>query len=398
MATRATKLGRKKGGYNRGFFFRTGRGWCANNGQRAVLLRNEDGEPLRDRDTPTTAVREAQARLLMGLVQAVVQAPEGDQVLVQEVCELYLNDCKATGADATYRSRADALFDFCSGLPAAFRNKSGKGRQKSKKEIDAARIHRGYGNLRVCDLLPLHVDQWLQAHPSWAGSRRTRVQALKRAMNYCVEAGVLTRNPIKGFKTKKSGMRMTYLTPEHEAACYEHANVALATAIKVCIRTGARYGSEFAKLTAKHLQSTAKGMEWRFSEKESKNHKLRVVRIPNSDVVQRFRSSVETQRLKEVVVEPSDYVVIYNAMTKCSKMIRGHDTAGAAVGSMPTPAEIEADIEELQQFIRSIKARRKAAEETSRVSIEAPVAVVAGRDESDATIPSTADSAPRRPR
>jgi hypothetical protein len=283
MATRATKLGRKSGGYNRGFFFRTGRGWCANDGRRAVLLRNTEGEPLRDRDTPATAVREAHARFLMGLDRAVVQAPEADQVTVLKVCELYLSYCQATGAAATYRSRADTLFDFCSGLPAAFRNKSGAGNQKTKKGIDAARIHPGYGNLLICDLMPLHVDQWFQAHPSWDGCRRTKVQALKRAINYCVGAGVLTRNPIKGFKTQKSGMRMTYLTPVQEAACYEYANAALAIAIKVCIRTGARYGSEFAKLTAKHVQSTDKGMEWRFSEKESKNHKPRVVRIPNSD-------------------------------------------------------------------------------------------------------------------
>lgn len=170
------------------------------------------------------------------------------------------------------------LFDFCFGLPGRFRN-----RRASEKEIAEARIHRGYGRLRVSDLKPLNVDQWLAAHSKWHGCRRTKVQALKRALNYGVGAGFLSRNPIKGYKTAKSGMRMTYLTPDQEKACYRFANPALTMALKVCIRIGARYGCEFAKLTAKHVHITSRGMEWRFSERESKTKRLRIIRIPNTE-------------------------------------------------------------------------------------------------------------------
>jgi hypothetical protein len=62
--------------------------------------------------------------------------------------------------------------DFCRGLPPKFRPRDGNPERLSKA-ID--RIHKGYGELAVSELLPLHLDEWLLAHPEWDGGRRSHI-------------------------------------------------------------------------------------------------------------------------------------------------------------------------------------------------------------------------------
>ena len=294
--------GRKKGSRNLGFFFRRGRGWCATEGKRSVPLRDGDGQPLRDENLPTKVVSEAYARYLHEKGQRASSPQESAVTLAAmtmlQVCQAYLANVKATGAPSTHEARADTLFDFCFGLPPEFRHK-GKGASapltsERKKQMAAKRIHPGYGKLLVTDFKPLHVDQWLNAHANWKGGRRSRIQALKRALNYGVEAGMIAVNPIKGYATPKPISRVTYITPEQESAILELANTPLATAIKICIRTGARPGCEFAALERRHVSLErprgASGnleprMQWCFKEDESKTGKPRVLRIRDPEVI-----------------------------------------------------------------------------------------------------------------
>jgi hypothetical protein len=111
---------------------------------------------------------------------------------------------------------------FCYGFPARFRDRSDdplgehalrKADGPPKEPTRKDRIHDGYGRMAVAELLPLHVDQWLAKHKKWKGAKRTKVQAVKRAMNYGVEAGMIAANPIKGFRTIKNNARVTYITP-----------------------------------------------------------------------------------------------------------------------------------------------------------------------------------------
>ncbi len=271
--------GRKRGSHNRGYFYRKGRGWCATD---FTLLRFENGEPIREQRTPQAVLRDAYLRYRAEKQrQPAEETAVLDELTVKTACKLYLDHALASGAKSTYRQRAASLFDFYSGLPAAARGKTKAERAKFKP------IHDGYGTKLVRDLKPLDIDQWLAAHKSWDGCKRTKVQAVKRALNYCVRAGVLSRNPLKGYTVARSNIRKTYITPEQEKACYQFAKPPLADAIKVCIRTGARYGCEFAKLTAEHVRVTDNGMEWRFSPEESKTgrqtKKGRIIRIPNSE-------------------------------------------------------------------------------------------------------------------
>jgi integrase len=293
------KLGRKKRGRNRGYFYRNGRGWYANDGKDMVPLLFPDGSRIKDKETPTEQVAAAyerwrKARQTAQKARAVTSAR--GQVTVEEVCRIYLAEAATTGARETFLGRADTLFDLCYGLPSRFRSKDGQPKPMSeerKEKMKAARIHPGYGKVQAADFIPLHIDEWLRSHKTWKGSRRTKIQAVKKAFSYAKKSGVIPENRISKYPVPRARSRATYITPEQEAIFVEAANEAMAMAIKVCIRTGARYFSEYAHLTGKHIKDHGERMEWVFQPQESKNGKLRVFRITDPEIIRITRGQVE---------------------------------------------------------------------------------------------------------
>jgi integrase len=278
--------GRRAGSRNRGFFFREGRGWQAKLNGKFVPLEYANGDRMRSKNTPLSDVKAAYLRLIAGPVD---DAP-ADGVTVLQVCTAYLAKVKDDGAASTFTGRQNTLFDFCFGLPSRF--VPGRGIERPDPKTSDY-IHDGFGRYAVSKLMPLHLDQWLQAHPTWKGGRRTRIQAVKRALNYGVESGLIAANPIRGYKTPKQRGRVTYLTPEQEKALCDEANSALAVAVKICIRTGARPGCEFAKLTAAHVTDHGERMEWRFNADESKTRNLRIIRITDPEILKTVRQQIE---------------------------------------------------------------------------------------------------------
>ena len=243
------KIGRRKGSRTKGFFYRHGRGWYTKSSGKFVPLTTVDGDRLRDQSTPLEVLKQAYARILT----TVRTVPESDAE-VGEVCAQYLDylrgqlpaDFQPVGPGKTYTDRGQTLFDFCYGLPGTFFCNGDKRRRAEKGDGERKRIHAGYGEKLCSELTPVHIDEWVAAHRWGAGGRRTRVQAVKRALNFGVERQLIARNPIKGYKLPKSQSRVTYLTPDQETALLQAASPAFAIAVKVCIRTGARFGCEFA--------------------------------------------------------------------------------------------------------------------------------------------------------
>lgn len=74
-------------------------------------------------------------------------------------------------------------------------------------------------------------------------------------------------------------------------------------------------------------------------------------------VILRFRKGVETQRLAEVIVDDSDYAIVYDGMTKCSNY--AHDKALMGGVAVPDPDELLADIVTLEQWREQIEQRSK---------------------------------------
>jgi integrase len=272
--------GRRRGSRNVGYYFRTGRGWFTKTDKGDVPLRFENGQPMRLKDASKAQLNAALDRALNG------QADEdGPTATVMTVCQAYLDKVKAEGSPKTYADRADTLYDFCTGFPPRFR-------ESEDKPTKDDRIHKGYGGKQCYEIIGADIDRWLAKHPTWKGGRRTRVQAVKRAFNYGHDAGLITDNPILGYKVAKQNARRTYITPEQESALLADANDAIGMAIQVCIRTGSRPGCEFAKLTAAHVTDQGEKMVWTFQEDESKTKKLRIIRVTAPEILEIVRQQI----------------------------------------------------------------------------------------------------------
>jgi integrase len=236
---------------------------------RSVRLVDPAGNHITN-PADTEGAARAYAAYLLDREAAKTREGSGDRMPLMEVCRQYLDYCQRHNAPKTYAVRADFLFDFCTGYPPRYRDKGNGHTPEQPTEKD--RIHPGYGKVTVAEMIPHHVTQWVESH-KWDGGARTAIQAIKKTLNYCVSQGLIPRNPIRGYRTKMPGKRLTYFTQEQETALLENANPALRLALTVCIRTGARPFSEFAHLEARHVEESPKGQLWRFPPGESKTGK-----------------------------------------------------------------------------------------------------------------------------
>jgi hypothetical protein len=88
------------------------------------------------------------------------------------------------------------------------------------------------------------------------------------------------------------------------------------------------------------------------------------------ETIKRHGKEIQTQRLKCVRVETSDYTNIHLGMGKCSEWMRGHDRSKALSENRPSPDEIMKDIEKLSQFVNEINKRHKELREEREKSLE----------------------------
>lgn len=76
-------------------------------------------------------------------------------------------------------------------------------------------------------------------------------------------------------------------------------------------------------------------------------------------IVERFRPSVETQRLAPLSdITDEDCKTVKEGMTKSSAWLTGHDHAAAARTPVPAPDELKKDIEALETWVKGINVRR----------------------------------------
>ena len=76
-------------------------------------------------------------------------------------------------------------------------------------------------------------------------------------------------------------------------------------------------------------------------------------------VVERYRHSIETQRVRHLHdISEQDCTAVFNAMTECSRWIRGHDQPLADAAPFPQPSELQKHIQELDDWVRAVNKRR----------------------------------------
>ena len=112
-------------------------------------------------------------------------------------------------------------------------------------------------------------------------------------MNFAVEQGLIKKNPIRGYKTPRPEARVTYITPEQETSLLSKSNPSINIALRVCIRTGARPGTEFAAVTRRHVKIDANRMEWVFKADEVKTRRERRIFITDPDIIQIVQEQME---------------------------------------------------------------------------------------------------------
>lgn len=79
-----------------------------------------------------------------------------------------------------------------------------------------------------------------------------------------------------------------------------------------------------------------------------------------NDVVERYRHSIETQRVRKLPdITIDDYKALEAGMTECSRWMRGHDQAPADGTPFPTPAALKKSIDDLDGWVKAIRNRRR---------------------------------------
>lgn len=76
-------------------------------------------------------------------------------------------------------------------------------------------------------------------------------------------------------------------------------------------------------------------------------------------IVERFRPGIQTQHITTIAdISMEDCRAVETGMTKCSAWLRGHDQAAAARAPVPNSAELKADIDALESWVKAIHKRR----------------------------------------
>ena len=131
--------------------------------------------------------------------------------------------------------------------------------------------------LRVEELRPFHVQQWVDSHSNWnGGMKRGRMSAVQRVFNWAVKQGYVTENPVRYVEKPPQGKRENVITPE----CYEEMkclipNVEFLDLITVAWEVGCR-PQEILKVEARHVD--LENTRWVFPKEESKGkRRIRIV-------------------------------------------------------------------------------------------------------------------------
>lgn len=79
-----------------------------------------------------------------------------------------------------------------------------------------------------------------------------------------------------------------------------------------------------------------------------------------NDVVERYRHSIETHKVRHLHdITQDDCRMVDDAMTECSRWMRGHDQPPANGAPFPKPADLQKCVQDLDDWVQRIRKRRK---------------------------------------
>ncbi|MDB5306069.1 MAG: xerC 1 [Gemmataceae bacterium] len=118
-------------------------------------------------------------------------------------------------------------------------------------------IHDGkpFRTLTVAELKPIHVERWVDAHPTWGTShQRGGKTAVQGAFRWAERMGVVAQNPVRHLPKPPPGKREQIISTEEHAAILAHfPDRAFRDLLQMAWHTGAR-PQECVRVEARHVE------------------------------------------------------------------------------------------------------------------------------------------------
>jgi integrase len=132
-----------------------------------------------------------------------------------------------------------------------------------------------YPNLRIGELRPYHVQEWIDPMPLASGSKRNYCRAIKRCLRWAKQQGYLDRNPIEDLELPRGGKREKVISlGEWETILAGVSDRSFRDLLVVTWETGCR-PQESLRVEARHVDLT--NQRWVFPQSESKTNVPRIV-------------------------------------------------------------------------------------------------------------------------
>jgi len=148
--------------------------------------------------------------------------PKADTLTVAVLCDLFLDHSQRHNSPETYASYKHFLQSFCN----------------------------THGRSLAAAIKPLHVNRWLDAHPTWKAGRRHAVISVKRLYSWADQQGVLSPSPVRTMKPDGINTRTRVLTEgEQKEILAAILDESFRKFVWVMLDTGCR-PSEVARVTA----------------------------------------------------------------------------------------------------------------------------------------------------
>jgi integrase len=170
-------------------------------------------------------------RLRIAAVEPVDQAGEGATVV--EVFDEFLEWCRKHRTPRTYAWYQSHLQSFV------------------RHEHDG----RAYKRLAVADLRPIHVERWVDAHPTWGPSHQRGAKvAVQRAFTWAEKMGLVAVSPVRHLPKPPAGRRERVISPAEHAAIRSHfGDPPFRDLLDMAWHTGAR-PQECVRVEARHVE------------------------------------------------------------------------------------------------------------------------------------------------
>ena len=145
------------------------------------------------------------------------------------------------------------------------------------------RFARTYPHLRVADIRPYHVQEWIDGMEVSSGTKRNYCRAVKRSLGWAKKQGYIKTNPIADMEMPKGGKRETVISPDQWReilGCVSHRT--FHDLLIVTWETGCR-PQESLRVEARHVDLG--NQRWVFPETESKTEAPRVVYLTDEALI-----------------------------------------------------------------------------------------------------------------